>query len=643
MQMQNHSLIQKIDHLKQSIQAQPRQASLHKELGLIYAQMRDFRAAQSAFKRAVELAPHEPAILQQLGRVNLELNELNAASDCFTRLAVMLPNQDAPLLELARCTQRQGLFDQAILHYRHLLCIKPQHHIGLTELAVTYQNKGITAEAQLLLKQALTLSPNYAPALLALSGALFHANQFRESLDYLLQYAQQVPDDPALHNNFGLTYAALADSENAISHLRRAVAQNPQYTTAHSSLLFNLHYLPEIHPSEILAEARRFAALHTPASLPTAASYNHPRLRIAYISSDFRYHPVGLFVEPIIARHDATLFDIYIYSDVHAEDTRTQRIRSYVKHWIPTIHMSNEQVVQRIRQDEIDILIDLNGPSGRNRLPVLAKKPAPIQIEWMGHAGTTGLSTMDYMVTDDIAAPANKDLYLAEQALRLKHGVLCYRPELESWPSEMPVGDLPALRNGYITFASFNNLIKINDVTLKAWQAILEALPNARLFMKARQFGDAILVKQWQDRMQRLGLDVNRIELVPFEKGIEQHIRLHQQIDIHLDSYPYSGMTTTCEALWMGVPVIALAGECQASLICASLLDKINANDWIANTPDEYVAKALAMARDIPALAEIRKSLRQKVMDSAIYDAEGFTREFEQRLLEISTNSIANS
>jgi predicted O-linked N-acetylglucosamine transferase (SPINDLY family) len=349
------------------------------------------------------------------------------------------------------------------------------------------------------------------------------------------------------------------------------------------------------------------------------------------VSSDLNAHPVGKFLLPLFLEHDKRRFEIFAYSQLRMEDEMTHRLQACTDCWRDITGLSDPQAAEMIRQDQIDILIDLAGHTARHRLLVFACKPAPVQVSYLGYPATTGLATIDYRLTDALADPPGEtDAYFTETLIRLPNTAWCYQP-----PSEAPlVSPLQALQNDYITFGSFNNFTKINEALAKCWAEILRRVPQSRLLLKAVALNSESARRDLQRMMSGSGIDADRLQLhgsVP----ISRHLPFYNRIDIALDTYPYHGTTTTCEALWMGVPVVTRAGASHVSRVGVSLLSAVGLPDLVANDADHYVQIAVDLAANPSRLAELRASLRMRMQQSPLMDAAAFARDVEAAYREM--------
>jgi predicted O-linked N-acetylglucosamine transferase (SPINDLY family) len=353
------------------------------------------------------------------------------------------------------------------------------------------------------------------------------------------------------------------------------------------------------------------------------------RLRIGYVSSDFRQHSVGYFIEPVLAHHNHDRFEIFCYSNDIKEDEVTGRLQSYADHWRRLIGLSDEQAANQIRADRIDILIDLSGHTRGNRLLVFARKPVPVQVTWLGYPTTTGLSTMDYRLTDGFADPVGMtEHFHSEQLVRLPECFSCYQP-----PEAPEVSGLPAREKDYVTFGSFNNLAKINREVMAVWARILQAVPGSHLTLKNTGLGAGTVQQRVRETFMGLGVAPERLALLGNDPSSRAHLERYWNIDIGLDPFPYNGATTTCDALWMGVPLVALAGKTHAGRVGVSQLSNLELTELIGNTTEEYVAIATRLARDLERLSQLRAGLRARLAASPLTEAPRFTKNLEQAYL----------
>jgi predicted O-linked N-acetylglucosamine transferase (SPINDLY family) len=458
--------------------------------------------------------------------------------------------------------------------------------------------------------------------LLGMHGLLNHAIEvFRAALP-------ANPDNVKLHAGLALALTNVGDAAGAVAEYREAIRLQPHNSAMHSALLQTIHYPSEITSREIFEEHRIWAARHADPLTVAAPPHVNDRspdrpLRIGFLSADFRDHPVARIVEPILASHDRAQFPVTCYCTAPGGgDAITQRLRSLASGWHDAAGMSDDDLAATIRRDRIDILIDFAGHTARNRLLLLARKPAPIQATHFGYPDTTGMAAMDYRITDPFADPPGQtEQSSTEQLARMPRVAYPWRP-----PDDLPpvASTLPAQINDHITFGCVNNLAKLSTATLAAWKRVLDAVPGSKLLIISTA-GDAVYAIQL---LAKGSIAADRIISVPRAEGLD-YWRLFERIDIGLDPFPYNGGVTTTDTLWMGVPVVTLAGQTYVARQGVSLLSAVDLPQLIAPDVDSYVDCAAGLARDLPRLAELRRTLRDRMAGSPICDEARFTRELE--------------
>jgi protein O-GlcNAc transferase len=509
--------------------------------------------------------------------------------------------------------------------YRGALSSRPDYVEAMVNLGVLLKRTGRLQEAAQCYRDALAIDP----ALAKLHNNLGNIEMEFGRLGIAEQcFRQAVALDPGLamaHSNLGNVLKELGRLEEALACYREALRIEPDFAPAHSSLLLALNCVEGVDPAGVYAEHRDFARRLPGPGGPRHENSDRPEgpLRIGYVSGDLRDHPVAHFLEPVLARHDPASFRIFCYSNNAAVDAVTARIRALRVEWREVFGLSDEQVFDLVLRDGIDILVDLSGHTAFNRLGVFARKPAPVQVSWLGYLNTTGLDSMDYRIVDDHTAPAGLlDDFHSERLLRLPASQWCYEP-----PSGAPaVAPPPSARKGRVTFASFSNFAKMGSATIGLWSRVLSRVEGSRLVLVRK--GAESAAGDFKRRFASSGIDPERIEILP-SRPFEQYLALHDAVDVVLDTYPYAGATTTCHALWMGVPVVSLAGPWACSRSGASILCAAGLAEFVATDPDQYVGTAALLASDIPRLAELRAGLRERLKASPLLDVSGFTRDLE--------------
>jgi predicted O-linked N-acetylglucosamine transferase (SPINDLY family) len=525
-------------------------------------------------------------------------------------------------------------FTEALVPLGEAARLAPNDAAIRLNLGVTLLELHQYADAESQFRRALALEPTRPEAHNILGNALFSQGRLGESAACFREALRLRPDYAPAHDNLGRVARAQGRIEEAVTSYRAALALQPRPGT-HSNLLLALNYLHAVAPGELFAEHRRWAERYAdPLTAAAAAPERDPtegrRLRIGYLSPDFSNHAVAYFFEPVLKAHDRSSFEVFCYSNVLAPDAVTVRLQACSERWRDIAPLSDEEAAAMIRRDRLDLLIDLAGHTARNRLLVFARRPAPVQIAWIGYPNTTGLSAIDFRLTDVTSdPPGSTEAFYSEKLIRLPGPFSVYQP-----PADAPEV-IPRPPGGAVTFGCFNNFAKVTAPMIALWGRLLKAMPSARLYLKSRGLDDPSTAARIHDQFARDGIGDDRLTLDGRELSVRAHLTLYRQVDIALDTFPYNGTTTTCEALWMGVPVITLAGETHVARVGASLLTHLGSPEWIALTPDDYLAHASALAADRTRLTEIRAGLRRRMHASPLCDAEKFTRKLEAKYREM--------
>jgi protein O-GlcNAc transferase len=566
------------------------------------------------------LAAFSEGSLSQAQNICLDiLSEKPDCSPAWHLIGVIAQNQ----AQYARSTR---YLEKALFYDKEDACI-------YYNLASSYISFNKIEEAIQLYQKAIELRPSFAEAHYNLGNIYAQSQQLSKAECCYRQAAQYQQEHAQTFTNLGFSLLYQGKIGHALESFRKALKINPADEAAQDNLLLATHYAIFLSPLERFLEHQNWGRTLSQAIMPLQPLTVLPkqRLRIGYLSPDFCEHSVSYFFESLLANHSIQAYEIFCYSSLNQEDDVTSRLRSYPSHWRESSHLSDLQLAEQIRTDQIDILVELAGHTTNNRLRVLAYKPAPIQITYLGYPGTTGLPGVDYRITDFWADPLLNDAYHTEKLLRLKSGFLCYLP-----PTTAPsVSMLPAQRNGYITFGSFNNLPKINPSVVELWAGILKDAPDSRLLLKSAPLGDKQTQVDYENQFAAFGIPSDRLIFLGRLPTQADHLASYAQIDIGLDPFPYNGTTTTCESLWMGVPVITLAGTAQASRVGVSILSCIGLDECIADTPEQYLQIAIELANNKQKLEDFRTSIRFWMAASPLCDGEAFTRRLENTYRQI--------
>ena len=483
--------------------------------------------------------------------------------------------------------------------------------------------------AEAMYKEALVAMPKNIAIYNELAALCREQGRVSEAVDYLTTAAKIDPDQAKIWCNLGANLMRLGQPEKAISLLRKASEKLPDNNIASSNLLLSMHYVQEIDRKTLFEESKQWAERNFPTHLARTQHTNTPdpdrRLRIGYISPDFREHSVTFFFEPLLDGHHRENVEVYGYGSIAVPDKATKRLKEKFDVYRPIQKLTDLEVADMIATDEIDILVDLAGHTGNTRVYVLGYKPAPVQATWLGYPDTTGMSQIDYRITDAIADPPGSEAFYSEELIYLPDGFLCYGPG-----ERMPPGArLPALEKGYITFGAFHEIGKINPAVIELWSRILKATKDSKLMLKFIVGRDDEIRKMYLQHFEKQGIAPERIEIHGW-LPLSEHLKLYNQVDISLDTFPYNGTTTTCQSLLMGVPVISLAGEHHMSRVSLDILSRLDMQFFAAATGDDYVKKAVALAEKPEALAKIRETMRMRMAASPLCNRELFTNHIEQ-------------
>jgi len=626
-------LAEAVASYKRAVLLTPNHAPLHSNLGDTLQSQGKLSEAIASYRKALSINPNLAEVHYNLGDALQEQGNQEEAVASYQQAIRLKPDYAEAYNNLANVFKKQGRHDDAITAYLQAISIKPDYAEAHNNLGDTYYVQGRLDEAIALCRQALQLKPDFPEACNSLGNVLRERGHLDEALACGRQAIQLKPDFAEAYNNLGNTLQAQGRLEEAIACYRQAISGKRDSASAFSNLLYTMQYMSTVTPAEVFSEHQSYAEHY---ETPLKAHWQpHPnsrdpgrRLRIGYVSADFYNHAVAFFIEPILANHDKSQVEIYCYYNHTKHDAHTEQIASYADHWLNCAMMSDEQLAERIRADGIDILIDLSGHTGYNRLPVFARKPAPIQATWIGYAGSTGLTAMDYRITnEEMDPPGLTERYHSETLLRLPDTGVTYRPE----PGCPPVNPLPALATDEFIFASLNNLIKINPSVVNLWARILGALPHARLMLG--NVTDSGVQQRMIEQFSQAGVSADRLILLP-RMSFSDYLAQHHRIDLALDPFPYNGGTTTMHSLWMGVPVLTLAGEHMVSRCAVPLLSRVDLGDFITHSEEEYFQRALRFAQDLPGLDRIRQSIRPRMSASGC-EPQTVTRHVEAAYREM--------
>jgi protein O-GlcNAc transferase len=640
----------------------------HINLGLALVQRGETAEALACYQKALRLAPRAAEAWSNLGDLQRMLGNLEEAVTCCRRAVRYNPNLAEAHHNLASALRSLGQREEALRSYQRAAQLRPDHLEILSHLGRAWRELAHPAEAIACYRRMLALQPNHVEAWISLGNAFRMQAAYAEALRCYQRALELQPDQAGVYNNLGNTFNDLGQFDAAMTAFRTALRLKPDYAEAYSNLANVLHRLPDIDealrcyrramelnlrlntvtsnylcvlrydpattPAEYTAALADFERRHTAAFRPL---WRHPPntpdpdrpLRLGLVSAKFAQGPVGAFLLRALEHLDRQQFALAFYANASPTDTVTARFQALAAAWHDVTAWDDARLVDQIRADQVDLLFDLTGHAPRNRLLAFARRPAPVQITWIDSVGSTGLSAMDYVIGDPYEIPPEYEGMYTERVLRMPETYVCYAPPDDA----PPVGPLPAARNGYVTFASFNNPAKVSAPVVEHWARILQRVPGSRLLLKYNKFDQAFNRQRYGELFARLGVSEDRVE---YEGGAPhaEFLRSYQRVDIALDPI-YNGGLTTCEALWMGVPVITCPGDMFPRRHGLSHLSNAGLTETIADSFDAYVELAVGLAQDLPRLTKLRARLREQMAVAPLCDGPRFARNLMTLLRDV--------
>ncbi len=580
--------------------------------------------AVAVYDRALALDPKCAAAHCNLGSTLRELGRPADAVASCRRAIALLPDFPEAYSNLGAALHALGEPAEAVDAYRRALALKPDYVEALSNLGYALQELKQFDDAIACYARALTLRPNLAAVYVNLGGALQQKGQLQEAVEAYRHALAFAPGAAEANSNLGNALRDLGLLDEAIDAYRRALAAKPDYVKAHSNLLFCLNYAPDLPAEAIFAEYRRWNERHAKPLAPAEPRYAvardpERRLRVGYVSPDLRRHSARHFIEPLFERHDRSAVEVFAYAELMREDDVSARLKGWTDHWLRTAGMSDDALAERIRDDGIDILVDFAGHTNGNRLLVFARRPAPVQVSWLGYGYSTGLEAIDYFLADARFAPPGSESLFSERLARLP-ALSAYRPA-EDMGAPAPRRD-PAQP---ITFGSLTRSVRVNHRVTRAWAEILKATPGSRLVLNSLNFRSPALQRELADRFNSLGVEDERLAM-GYDTPPWDVLR---GFDVSLDCFPHNSGTTLYESLYLGVPFVTLAGRPSVGRLGAAILTAAGHPEWIASSEAEYIEKAAGLAADTRRLAEIKAALRDEIRASPLMDEVGFTRAVE--------------
>ena len=661
---QTGRLAESLAPMQLAVTLSPQDSEAHNNLGVTLKELGKLDEAEASYRKAIALKPDYAEAHSNLGNSLKELGKLDEAEASYRHAIAFKPDYAEAHSNLGNSLKELGKLDASEASCRQAIAFKPDYAEAHSNLGNTLKELGKLDEAEASYRKAIALKPDYAEAYSNLGNALKELGKLDEAEASYRQAIALKSDYAEAHSNLGVTLTELGKLDEAEASYRQAIALKPDYARAHSNLGNSLKELGRLDEAEAsyrqaIALKPDFIQAHDNLLMLTgsmlfnkvlykesaadfakaidgaiASRFNtwlHSRdresLRIGFVSGDLRSHPVGYFIESLLMELQSSPVELFAYPTTSESDAVTTRIKPLFDMWSPLVGLDDDKAAQKIYGDGIHILIDLSGHTAKNRLPIFARKPAPIQISWLGYFASTGLPEIDYILGDPYVTPLTDADHFVETIWQLPETYLCFTPP----DDELAVAPLPASTNGFITFGCFNNLARMTDEVVAVRAAILHAVPESKLFLKDKQLDHEAGRRRVLSRFAAFDIEANRLVLKGKSSRI-QYFSCYNRVDIALSPFPYGGGTTSVEGLWMGVPVIAKKGNHFLSHLGECIAHNSGLSDWIAVDNEDYVKKAVAFSSDLQSLSALRRGMREQILNTPLLDAPRFARHLEEAL-----------
>jgi protein O-GlcNAc transferase len=619
-----------IDAYRKATNLRPEYVEAHSNLGGALRAIGESDEAIQSCRRAIALQPAYAPAYVNLGFALRLSGKLSEAEQSYRKATELSPEMIEALNGLGNVLLQRQRGEEAIAIFREALRIRPNQEQTYHNLGIALSESGRTNEAIAAFEKAIALRPDYAEAMNNLGVSLQFVERIEEAAGMYRRALAARPNYVDALNNLGTIQKALGRMDEAIALYDQALQISPADAKANENRLFGLQYSERYSAAAILQECEAWSRKWAePFGRDIQRHDNSPdpdrRLRVGYVSPDFRDHCQSLFTIPLLSRHDHNQFEIFCYANVPHPDAVTRRLQGYADGWCSTVGMNDQALADRVREDRIDILVDLTMHMAVGRPMLFARKPAPVQVAWLAYPGTTGMKQMDYRITDPyLDPPGMNDACYTEKSVRLPETFWVYDPLMEG----VEVNALPAAANRAVTFGCLNNFCKVSETTLRLWKKVLAAVKGSRLILLCPAGTHR------RDVIAKLGITEDRVEFTPMISR-EEYLRMYHRIDICLDTLPYNGHTTSLDSFWMGVPVITLLGKTVAGRAGWCQLCNLNLKELANRSEEQFVQTAVALAGDLPRLAALRQDLRGKMAASPLMDARRFTRNMETAYREM--------
>ena len=610
--------------------------------GALFAAQNQLNNAIKNYQKAIKINPSYAQAYNNLGVALQKLNKLDDAIFQYNK-AINLKN-DFPEAynNLGNAYLDLNKPENSIEYFAKALSVKPDFADAYNNLGATYEKIGKTNEAIENYKKAIKAKPDFADAYNNLGTLFSDVARFDESMLNYKKAIELSPNNEKYYNNLGTLLNTLGKYDEATTEFNRAIKIKPDYVLAYSNHIFNLNYITNLDKNLYLSEAKKFGLNCKTIKKDFLAQYQYEKepkkLKLGFVSSDFGNHPGGFFTLSTLRELKKKNFDLIAYSAYDRKDDFSPHFRPLFLKWHSIEKMKDDEVVEQIFKDGIHILIEAQGHSAKNRIPIFMYKAAPIQLSWLS-TGTLGVAEIDYLIGSPHMTPQDEENHFVEKIWRLPEITQCFTPP----DFDVKIKSLPASRNHFITFGCVNKLAKVNDDVVALWSKILSSIPNSKLLLKNRDFDSQKIVENTLARFEKHKIKNHRLILKGKSQTRKELLEIYNEIDIALDPFPFQGNTCTCESVWMGVPVITLKGDRYIFHTGESINANLNMHDWIAKTYEEYVSKAIKFSSDIDLLSKIRKTLRETALQSPVFDSPRFAEHFSKMLWDMWRKFIKKS
>ena len=605
-------------------------------------QKNNLEVAENLYKEVLNANPTHEASHYNLGNVLKELGKYQKAISCYEKAIQINPLHSGVYINLGTVFKQLGEFQNAINCYEKAIQINPNFAGAHNNLGLLFQELGKLQKAKNSCQKAIQIQPNYAEAHSNLGTTLQELGEHQKAI---LCYQKAIQIDSncmGAHYNLGNAFKELGEYKKAISWYGKEIEIHPNYIKAYNNILFTLLYIEKVYSEYYLSQAKKFRSslkpIHDDLLLKYQFDAKPKKLKIGFVSGDLHRHPVGYFLLDTLKHLKNKNLELVAYSNSRKKDSLSGKLKSQFTHWCEITDQSDKKVINQIRKDGIHILFDLSGHSAKNRLPIFINKPAPIQVSWAGYAGSTGIPEIDYLIGDSFVTPSNERNHFTEKIFLLPNIWVCFTTS----DIEIKLDQLPAIKNGYITFGSFNNFSKINDRVISLWCKILSAMAGSKIFLKNKALNDSYFKKKIISDFKKNNISSDAL-ILEGGSSRDELLASYNKVDIALDPFPYSGGVTSFEAIWMGVPVLTKKGSKFVSHATESINHNVNMLDWIANDENEYVKKAIEFSANLQQLSEIKKNLRKTALESPAFNASLFAEQLNTAVWKMWNNYISKN